>query len=68
MEIFQTIDEFRGFLKRLNIETEYKINQIERYLKICLASQEDFYRKRAEDLERLKTIYERILNEIIRGE
>jgi len=68
MEIFQTIDEFRGFLKRLNIETEYKIYQIERYLKICPADQADFYRKRAEDLERLRAIYERILNESIRGE
>jgi len=64
MEIFQTITEFRGFLKKINIETEYKIYQIERYLKICLANQENFYRKRAEDLRRLNKIYEQVLEMI----
>jgi len=33
-------------------------------LKICLANQEDFYRKRAEDLKRLNKIYEQVLEMI----
>jgi len=35
--------------------------QIERYLKICLTNQEDFYRKRAEDLKHLNKIYKQVL-------
>jgi len=64
---FQTVSEFRNFLKNAYLRINKEIAGFERYLSIS-PYEEEFYRGRVEDLKHLKTIYERILNEILNGD